>query len=95
MDTTTAQLYDLLVEKGFEKARVREALSEVVAIKELDTRFDAQEDRIERGFAEIKTEIMSLRSEMYRALLIHGFAITGTVIAAAVVLANIFRSIPV
>ena len=92
MDTTTAQLYDILVEKGFDKTRVREALSEVVTAKELDTKFEIHEDRLDRGFAEIRTEISELRAELYRALLIHGFVITAAVVGTAVVLANLFQN---
>ena len=83
MDTTTAQLYDILVEKGFDKTRVREALSEVVSRDEMSTHVDQGFDRVR---AELKTEIMSLRSEMYRALLIHGFVTVATVLTAATVL---------
>lgn len=50
MDMTTAQLYDLLVEKGFEKTRVREALSEISTKDEV-------EELAAAGFDWVRTEI--------------------------------------
>ena len=90
MDTATAQLYDILVEKGFDKARVREALSEVVSRDEMSTYVDLGFDRVR---AELRTEISELRAELYRALLIHGFIITGAVVGTAVVLANVLKNV--
>ena len=90
MDTATAQLYDILVEKGFDKARVREALSEVVSRDEMSTYVDLGFDRVR---AKLRTEISELRAELYRALLIHGFIITGAVVGTAVVLANVLKNV--
>lgn len=68
MDTTTAHLYDVLVEKGFDKARVREALSEVVTKKELNVEIESLDIRLERRFA-------TFEAKMYRAMLIQTGAI--------------------
>jgi len=71
--------YDILVEKGFDKARVREALSEVVTKKELDTKFESFEDHMDRRFAEF-------RADMYKAMLIQ----TGAIIAIQSALYGMF-----
>ena len=60
MDVSTAQLYDLLIEKGFEKARVREALSEIATTSELDTRLGSLEERIDRRFAAVSYTHLTL-----------------------------------
>ena len=79
MDTTTAQLYDILVEKGFDKTRVREALSEVVTTKELDVRLESLEGRIDHRFDAFELKI-------YRAMLIQ----TGAIVAILAALYGIF-----
>ena len=56
MDVTTAQLYDLLVEKGFEKSRVREALSEIATREEV-------EEIAASGFARIRADIRADMAE--------------------------------
>lgn len=81
MDLTTAQLYDLLVEKGFDKAQVRDALAEVASTKEVNARVESLEERIDRRFAES-------RAELYRALLLHGFIVVGAILGAVSVLAS-------
>jgi len=73
MDVTTAQLYDLLVEKGFEKDRVREALSGVATLKEVETKLASVDERIDANFAKFETR-------MYRALLIQTAAIAAIVL---------------
>jgi hypothetical protein len=82
MDITTAQLYDLLVEKGFEKSRVRAALSEIVTNNEMEVRLEGLEERLDRRFAE-------QRVELYRALSVHGFVTVTAIIGAAIALANL------
>ena len=69
MDTRTAQIYDLLVDKGFDRDKVKEALPELVTKDELDV-------RIERGFDK-------MRVEMYRAFLIHGLVVVSAILGAA------------
>lgn len=54
MDVTTAQLYDLLTEKGFDKKRVREALSEIATQDEV-------EEIAAAGFARVRAD---LRADM-------------------------------
>ena len=56
MDVTTAQLYDLLVEKGFEKKRVREALSEIATQDEV-------EELAAAGFARVRSDIRADMAE--------------------------------
>lgn len=68
MDVTTAQLYDLLVEKGFEKSRVREALAGIATIKEVEAKLESLEERIDARFTQ-------LESKIYRAMLVQTGAI--------------------
>ncbi len=73
MDVTTAQLYDLLVEKGFEKSRVREALSEIATTMELDAQLGSLEERIDTRFSVFETRI-------YRAMLLQTGAIAAIIL---------------
>lgn len=68
MDVTTAQLYDLLVEKGFEKNRVREALAGIATIKEVDSQLQGLEGRID-------SRLNQLESRLFRAMLFQTGAI--------------------
>jgi|GEM_PF-3414529 len=79
MDVTTAQLYDVLVEKGFDKSRVREALSEIATTKEVDARLGSLEERIDRRFSD-------LRAEIYRAMMVQ----TGATVAILSALYSMF-----
>jgi ABC-type transport system substrate-binding protein len=73
MDVTTAQLYDVLVEKGFDKSRVREALSEIVSKKEMNA-------HIERGFDRVRAELkIDMRATENRLIMwVIGVQIAGT-----------------
>lgn len=73
MDVSTAKLYDVLIEKGFEKAKVQEALAEVVTHKELTERHDSLEERIDRRFSQFE-------AKMYRAMLVQTGAIAAIVL---------------
>lgn len=58
MDVTTAQLYDLLVEKGFEKNSVREALAGIATIKEVDTKLHGLEERLDGRLNQLETRLI-------------------------------------
>lgn len=83
MDTTTAQLYDILVEKGFDKTRVREALSEVVSRDEMSTFVDHGFDRVR---AEFRADMSDMRADIYKAMLVQ----TGAIVAILAALYGIF-----
>ena len=63
MDVSTAQLYDLLIEKGFEKTRVREALSEIATRDEVEeiaaVGFDRVRANIRADLAELETRVVT------------------------------------
>ena len=61
MDVTTAQLYDLLVEKGFEKSRVREALSEIATHDEVD---EIAAIGFERVRAELRADLATTKASL-------------------------------
>lgn len=76
MNVATAQLYDVLIEKGFDKARVREALSEIVTTQEMDDRLEGLDERIDRRFAEFEAKLY--RSQLSTALAIVAANLAGT-----------------
>lgn len=77
MDVTTAQLYDLLVEKGFEKSRVREALSEIASKDEVGEIAATGFDRVRADF---RNELTKHELKLYRAMLIQTGAIAAIVL---------------
>jgi len=83
MDTTTAQLYDILVEKGFDKSRVREALSEVVSRDEMSTYVDQGFDRVR---AELRADLSEIKADVYKAMLLQ----TGAIVAILAALYGMF-----
>ena len=85
MDTTTAQLYDILVEKGFDKQRVREALSEIVSRDEMSGYVDQGFDRVR---AEIRADLSEIKADVFKAMLVQ----TGAIIAILAALYGMFVS---
>jgi len=82
MDTTTAQLYDILVEKGFDKTRVREALSEVVSRDEMSSYVDQGFDRVR---AELKVELKGAENRLIMWMVGLQIAMAGLLVAARLV----------
>ncbi len=61
MDVTTAQLYDLLIEKGFEKSRVRDALSEIATRDEVEEVAASGFDRVR---AELRADLANTKPSL-------------------------------
>ena len=77
MNVTTAQLYDLLIEKGFEKDRVREALSQIASKEEVEKNAATGFDRVR---AEFRNDLRELEMRMYRAMLVQTATIAAIVL---------------
>jgi SOS response regulatory protein OraA/RecX len=77
MNVTTAQLYDLLIEKGFEKDRVREALSQIASREEVEKIAATGFDRVR---AEFRNDLRELEMRMYRAMLVQTATIAAIVL---------------
>lgn len=77
MNVTTTQLYDLLVEQGFEKARVREALSQIASKEEVE---EIAATGFESVRGELRSDIRELEMRMYRAMLVQTATIAAIVL---------------